>query len=462
MEIQTRAAVPEDVIAHAWYSLGYRPTASLVFVPADGPIRRSGLVLRANLPPPGLPREVIHQLAQRVADRLQRYGSRSTDLLVASERVLLAPPVRLVRALRTVLRCRGIALREVVGVTRRGFRSLSCRDRGCCPHSGHSLAAVTTSPVAIMHAMAGDTLAEDRPPEHGTSAPAPPSVASARDPDDVDRGEAPHEGDEPDLDPDDLDPDDRDAADLDPDDLDADDLDADDVDLDEFDPDDDFDENDDRNAIASALAGAEALAATLLAGRDADPDRAQAAEPPPQLGGRSQLTASARDDWWRVWTKALATGELRPEHRTGLAVAMSDPGLRNGVLATAMGAPPDTRGPTVVPGWRRAMETPPDDLDLVTRAACILALALLQAPPDQRADGLAVLAVLTWYADNPVAARRLAVEALKKRRGHGLASTLLALVLSGTPPPWARSALRVGRPVQTSQGGDLPHGPPGC
>ena len=150
MQIQIRAAVPEDVIAHAWYSLGYRPTSSLVFVPADRPIRRAGLVLRANLPPPAHPRALVHLLARRVADRLMRYGSRSAVLLVASERALQAPPVRLIRSLRTGLRHHGIALREVVGVTRRGFRSLGCHDRRCCPRSGHPLAAVTASRVAII------------------------------------------------------------------------------------------------------------------------------------------------------------------------------------------------------------------------------------------------------------------------------------------------------------------------
>jgi Domain of unknown function (DUF4192) len=423
MEIQTRAAVPEDVIAHAWYSLGYRPTASLVFVPADRPIRRSGLVLRANLPPPAHPREVVHHLVQRVADRLVRYGARSTVLLVASERVLQAPPVRLVRSLRTGLRRRGIELREVVGVTRRGFRSLGCHDRRCCPRSGHPLAAVTASPVAIMHASAGDTVAGDGPAPDETPAH-PDPAGNPRSPEDG--------GPEPDsndgLDPDDVDPDDVDPDDVDPD--------------------------DDRNAFASAVSRAEALATDLLA---------KDAERRAQLGGRRHLSAGERDDWWRVWTTALATGTLPPDLRTGFASALADPGLRNGVLATAMGATADARGPTAIPGWRRAMETRPEGSDLVFRAVCVVILALREAPPGDGADSLAVLAVLTWYTGNSDDARWLSVEALRERRGHGLASTLLALVLTGTPPPWARSgSAGQSRDGRDPPGGDLPHEPPGC
>jgi hypothetical protein len=425
MEIQIRAAVPEDVIAHAWYSLGYRPTASLVFVPADRPIRRSGLVLRANLPPPAHPRELVHHLAQRVADRLVRHGSRSAVLLVACERALQAPPVRLIRSLRTGLHRRGIALREVVGITRRGFRSLACHDRRCCPRSGHPLAAVTASPVAIMHTLAGDTMAEDLPSSPNaptTDAQAPPPNASPPDPPDE-----PPDGFSDAAHPTDREP----EADTPP------------------------------ETHADAATDSTPPHASPPAAGGAD-SRPTGTEPSPDPAKRPPMSAGDRDGWWRVWTKALATGELSPELRAGFASALADPALRNGVLATAMGATADARGPTAIPGWRRAMETPPEDLDLVTCAACVVVLALLEAPPGDRADGLAVLAALTWYAGNPVGARRLAVRALRERRGHGLASTLLALVLTGTPPPWARSGRPPRRRDRTDpQGGDLPHEPPG-
>jgi hypothetical protein len=108
------------------------------------------------------------------------------------------------------------------------------------------------------------------------------------------------------------------------------------------------------------------------------------------------------------------------------------------------------------------METPPEDLELVTNAACIVVLALLEATPEALPDGLAVLAVLSWYAGDPADARRLAVEVLRRRRGHGLASTLLALVLLGTPPPWVPPPLLPRRLPPPPRPGDLAHGPPGC
>jgi hypothetical protein len=151
----------QDVIAHAWYSLGYRPTNSLVFVAIDRVIERSGLVLRVDLPPPAQPPEAVHDLAHRIAQRLRGAGARAAVLLVVSDRVLQAPPSRLVRAISAVLAQRSVALRGVIGVTRRAFRSLTCRDPRCCPRSGRSIDLVLTSEVAMTRILAGDRFPED-------------------------------------------------------------------------------------------------------------------------------------------------------------------------------------------------------------------------------------------------------------------------------------------------------------
>jgi hypothetical protein len=126
-------------------------------------------VLRVDLPPPTHPPQAVHHLAHGVAVRLRRSGARAAVLLVVSDRALQAPPDRLVRAVGAVLAQRSVVLRGVVGVTRRAFRSLTCRDPRCCPRSGRSIDLVLTSEVAMTHLLAGTRLPDDRADR--TSAP---------------------------------------------------------------------------------------------------------------------------------------------------------------------------------------------------------------------------------------------------------------------------------------------------
>jgi hypothetical protein len=396
-----RTTVPQDVIAHAWYSLGYRPDDSLVFVPVDRPIRRTGLVLRVNLPPPYRSREVVHHLARRVADRLLGAGIRATVLLVASDRAVQSPPLRVVRSFRVVLRQRGIEIRDVIGVSRRAFRSLSCRDRRCCPRTGHPLAFVAASPVAVMHARAGDTMAEEAaPPIQPLVAGIPDDAAPPTEPsvpdipgDAVDRHPAPRPQPRPGR---------------------------------ARHPDPKHPPPDPRRPHLPVSTGHPAPRGPA----GASPHR-----------NATELSPAERDHWWRVWTAALAVGDIGHPHRSGLAAALADPVLRNGVLATALGASPDARGPTEVSGWRQALETPPERIegDQVDRATRVVALSVLCCPPEDAADGLAVLGVLHWYLNNRRRAHELALDSLRRRRGNSLASTLLGLLLAGVPPPWTRT-----------------------
>jgi hypothetical protein len=375
MDTEIRTVEPQDVVAHAWYALGYRPTDSLVVVALDGPIRRTDLVLRVDLPPPAQPREVLHHIALRLAERLREAGVRAAVAVVASDRVMQSPPERLIRSLRTVLRQRGVDLHDVIGVTSRAFRSLLCRDDRCCPRSGHPIAAVYVSRAAMMHVIAGDALARGEP-----TGPRPRGPADR----------VPH------------------------------------------------------------------VAPTADAGRDAARPPPTDQDPPPAAGPPSQprLTDADRERWWRAWTAALDAGALAPGDRAGFCLALADAHLRDGVLKTAMGAPAGGRGPDVDPDWRRRIQrSPSDDLALLNRAVAALEAAVRAAPAGRRADALAVLAVLAWYAGHGERARILATRAGYDQPGHSLAGTMLGLVLLETPPPWGPNGAGTGA-TEPSQ----PHG----
>jgi hypothetical protein len=170
-------AKPRDVIAHAWYHLGYRPTDSLVLVAVRGPRLRLGVVLRVDLPPPTLSRQLLHHIAQQLAIRLSGAGASATVALVMSARALKSPPFRLIRTLREVLLRRRIEMIDVIGVTPRRFRSLICPAYRCCPRSGEPVASVLTSNVSLAHILSGEALADhapDHPPRRSAATSKPP------------------------------------------------------------------------------------------------------------------------------------------------------------------------------------------------------------------------------------------------------------------------------------------------
>jgi hypothetical protein len=355
-------AKPRDVIAHAWYHLGYRPTDSLVLVAVRGPRLRLGVVLRVDLPPPTLSRQLLHHIAQQLAIRLSGAGASATVALVMSARALKSPPFRLIRTLREVLLRRRIEMIDVIGVTPRRFRSLICPAYRCCPRSGEPVASVLTSNVSLAHILSGEALADhapDHPPRRSAATSKPPP--------------APEQSPEP-----------------------------------------------------------------------PGPPDPPPVDPPP-------LPPKVRETWWRVWVAAFDAGHLAAEHQPGFALALADEVLRDAVLATSMGAPthaleppaaPDAApaGLTDVPGWHRWLERPPEPgLARLTRAVRVVAAAAREGPPGHRADALAVLGVLAWYAGRGDRATLLLDCALRERRHHGLALTVLGLVALDSPPPWAQT-----------------------
>jgi hypothetical protein len=358
-------AKPRDVIAHAWYHLGYRPTDSLVLVAVRGPRLRLGVVLRVDLPPPTLSRELLHHIAQQLAIRLRGAGASATVALVMSARALKAPPFRLIRSLREVLMRRRIELIDVIGVTPRRFRSLICPAHRCCPRSGEPVASVLTSNVSLAHILAGEALAEHAPDD-----PLPRPAAAT-------------EPEQPAAPPDPPDP------------------------------------------------------------------PPTSAGPPPTSADPPPLRPKERETWWRVWVAALDSGHLAPQHQPGFALALADDVFRDAVLATSMGAPTDAlerpaapdaapAGLADVPGWHRWLERPPEPgLARLTRAVRVVAAAAREGPLGHRADALAVLGVLAWYAGRGDRATLLLDCALRERRHHGLALTVLGLVALDSPPPWA-------------------------
>jgi hypothetical protein len=114
-----------------------------------------------------------------------------------------------------------------------------------------------------------------------------------------------------------------------------------------------------------------------------------------------------------------------------------------GAPTQALEGPAPTAAPaglTDVPGWHRWLERPPEPgLARLTRAVRVVAAAAREGPPGHRADALAVLGVLAWYAGRGDRAVLLLECALRERRHHGLALTVLGLVALDSPPPWART-----------------------
>jgi hypothetical protein len=120
--------------------LGYVPRCSAVLVALRPPRGRVAMTMRVDLP------DRAHEsaLAQVLAGHAQRAGATSAVLVVYDDR----PGDRggewrgasLARATRAALRQRGgLRLSDALSVRDGRWRSLLCRDRGCCPEAGTRL-----------------------------------------------------------------------------------------------------------------------------------------------------------------------------------------------------------------------------------------------------------------------------------------------------------------------------------
>lgn len=148
---------PADVVALTWNQLEYRPDNSLVLVGLEGSRRRTGVIVRADLPDPGQEAALIDHLAQP----LLRTGARAAIGLVFAEAALTAPEPPVVGQLSNRLPTHGLTVVDALGVTRGSYRSYLCTDVDCCPAAGHPLRDVETSPAAAAFIVRGRIVAAD-------------------------------------------------------------------------------------------------------------------------------------------------------------------------------------------------------------------------------------------------------------------------------------------------------------
>lgn len=157
---------PRDVIALAWYRIGFRPRESLVLVGLRGQRRRSGVVVRVDLPQPHHRSTAL----RGVVRLLRRAGDQEVVVLVVSDAggeplaggtgQVLLPHWDLVRWLRRELPRRGIEVFDVMAVGAHRYRSYLCQDPACCPTDGFSLEEVASSELAAHMVVEGHVVAE--------------------------------------------------------------------------------------------------------------------------------------------------------------------------------------------------------------------------------------------------------------------------------------------------------------
>jgi hypothetical protein len=195
------AAGPEDLIAAAWFNLGYRPRDSLVVLGLEGPRRRLGVLLRADLPRSGTPdpdcgdvrpldllspgeqQAIVPRMVRDLLGTVAAGGAAAVLAIVADEQALSRRPPAVFRALRHEARALGLHLVDVLGVTSTAFGSLKCRDPRCCPPGGRPISLVLSSRTAAVHVVNGETVAEseaallaDVTPEPASSTDQPPDM----------------------------------------------------------------------------------------------------------------------------------------------------------------------------------------------------------------------------------------------------------------------------------------------
>ncbi len=158
-----KAAGPADLIAYAWYRIGYRPKDSIVLVglySGPGGAQQLGLVLRVDIPPrPALAGEL-----ERLCRLVRRTGHHEVVALIDARSrhdggrgPLNRRPVA--RAVRVAARRSGLRVEHVLGIAQTHFRAYSCQERGCCPDPGHPIEEVLTSRTATALVIEGEYLA---------------------------------------------------------------------------------------------------------------------------------------------------------------------------------------------------------------------------------------------------------------------------------------------------------------
>jgi hypothetical protein len=137
-----RAKMP-DLLAVAFYQIGYLPRESLVLVGLHGPRMRVGVVVRGDLPPPACQGRVVaaHLDAVRCNGHDGVIGLVVSDAVVPSGPTgrLRLPHRALVEELQRQAPGQGLLLRDVVAVGPSRWRSYRCTEPGCCPMAGRSL-----------------------------------------------------------------------------------------------------------------------------------------------------------------------------------------------------------------------------------------------------------------------------------------------------------------------------------
>lgn len=153
-------AGPADLIAYAWYELGYRPSDSLVLIALHDPRLRAGAIARSDLlPAPHPKRSLLAEHVRMAAAPLAASGATSVIALICCDDALQRPRPPLVRVLVRELPRLGLTVRDVVGVAESAYRSLLCDDAECCPPQGHPLTEALSSATAAMEVVTGRWLA---------------------------------------------------------------------------------------------------------------------------------------------------------------------------------------------------------------------------------------------------------------------------------------------------------------
>lgn len=154
-----------DLIAVAFYRIGYRPRESLVMVGLHGARHRVGVVRRLDLP---LARHRAAVVETQVR-AMRREGGERFIALVVSDVVPLStapgpvrlPHRRLARQVRGEATRQGCDVMDIIAVGSSWWRSYLCSDLTCCPSQGFSLEAALTGPAAAQLVAEGYVLAPD-------------------------------------------------------------------------------------------------------------------------------------------------------------------------------------------------------------------------------------------------------------------------------------------------------------
>lgn len=200
MESTTPVPPLREIVAHAWFTMGYPPVRSLVLVEMaalDGG-QRPGFVARIDLPPPRYRRQAADVLARAAT----RNGVRTAIVLVVLDPVPADRPLgpgrmsQLVRDLRAGLRRATIDVLDVVLVDGGRFRSLLCSDPSCCPPEGTELGDVMATRTAAEMVLLGRRVLDDEAQLVADVTPDPwaPDVLPPESPESPEQGDADVDG----------------------------------------------------------------------------------------------------------------------------------------------------------------------------------------------------------------------------------------------------------------------------